>query len=253
MNYHKLYQRIIDKRKSQGFEGYGEWHHILPRSLGGSDHPNNFVKLTAREHFICHYLLTKLYTRNSKEWYKMINAFLMMKCGTNKRRYFNSRLYESLRKDFSTMMSFSQKGERNSQYGVIWIYNEKYMISKTVDKSEFEELEKDGWKIGRKMVFNKPQKYRMCLYCEKEFNLVNNEKLCSDTCKFHHNRPHYKYDIDKNVETLINTYKKCQHIGKTLDTIGLDSSKREGNFYFSSILKERGVKVKRKGGKRKHT
>ena len=36
---------------------YCEMHHIIPRSEGGSDEPSNIVALTAREHFLAHWLL----------------------------------------------------------------------------------------------------------------------------------------------------------------------------------------------------
>ena len=40
-------------------DGYVERHHVIPRSLGGSNKKSNLVALTYREHFICHWLLTK--------------------------------------------------------------------------------------------------------------------------------------------------------------------------------------------------
>lgn len=39
---------------------YYESHHIIPRALGGSDEGNNLVLLTAYEHYLCHWLLTKM-------------------------------------------------------------------------------------------------------------------------------------------------------------------------------------------------
>lgn len=61
MNYTKIYNQIIEKRRNNTPTGYIERHHILPRSLGGSDDEDNIVALTAREHFICHFLLIKMY------------------------------------------------------------------------------------------------------------------------------------------------------------------------------------------------
>lgn len=37
--------------------GYCEYHHIVPRCLGGSDEPSNLVALSYEEHFLIHYLL----------------------------------------------------------------------------------------------------------------------------------------------------------------------------------------------------
>lgn len=61
-----VYNSIISRAKARVLDGYGETHHIIPRSLGGSDDKTNLVKLTAREHFICHLLLTKMVTGKAK-------------------------------------------------------------------------------------------------------------------------------------------------------------------------------------------
>jgi len=39
-----------------------EKHHIIPRSLGGSDDKINLVRLTLKEHRLCHLLLTRMLT-----------------------------------------------------------------------------------------------------------------------------------------------------------------------------------------------
>ena len=41
--------------------GYTEKHHILPVCMGGSNVKANLVRLTAREHFIAHWLLYKIH------------------------------------------------------------------------------------------------------------------------------------------------------------------------------------------------
>lgn len=50
---------IIDNAKKCVKSGYVEKHHIIPKSLGGPNHKENLVDLSAREHFVCHLLLTK--------------------------------------------------------------------------------------------------------------------------------------------------------------------------------------------------
>jgi hypothetical protein len=39
---------------------YYEKHHILPRSMGGDNSKENLVNLTAREHFLAHWLLWRM-------------------------------------------------------------------------------------------------------------------------------------------------------------------------------------------------
>jgi hypothetical protein len=57
-------------------DGYVERHHILPRSMGGSDDPVNIVALTYREHFLAHWLLTKFTTGADRR--KMLHALYRM-------------------------------------------------------------------------------------------------------------------------------------------------------------------------------
>lgn len=65
MDYEKLYNNIINNAikqvRSKSKTAYFEAHHIFPKCLGGTDEKENIVLLTAKEHFICHHLLTKIY------------------------------------------------------------------------------------------------------------------------------------------------------------------------------------------------
>jgi len=45
---------------SRNITGYVEKHHIIPQSIGGKNTQNNIVSLTAKEHRLCHLLLTKM-------------------------------------------------------------------------------------------------------------------------------------------------------------------------------------------------
>ena len=119
MNYSKIYYSIIENRKNNPYEGYTEQHHILPKFLGGSDLPDNLVNLSAKEHFVCHLLLTKMYPVNTPNYYKMIKAFMMMLVcqSENQERFFSSRNYERLKIKFSQAQSIAQSREKNSQYG----------------------------------------------------------------------------------------------------------------------------------------
>lgn len=147
MNYKKVYEVIIHNRQLNPCDGYIERHHIIPKSLGGGDDSGNIVALTAREHFVCHCLLAKMYPEESFEWHKMNHAFMMMKCNSlTQNRYFNSRLYESLRGNFISVMAFAQSGQRNSQYGSMWICNVELQENRKVSKTD--DIP-DGWVKGR--------------------------------------------------------------------------------------------------------
>jgi len=74
--YTKWYNIIVQNALTRVNNGYIENHHIIPKSLGGLDTTENIVALTAKEHFICHLLLTKMVAGTMK--YKMHKAALMM-------------------------------------------------------------------------------------------------------------------------------------------------------------------------------
>jgi hypothetical protein len=186
--YTKLYFKLTSSSDSSG---YTENHHIIPKCLGGSDDTTNIVSLSARKHFLCHYLLIKMVPTKSPEFWKLIKAFNMMNSASdNQERYWNSRLYEKHRKLFTESMSVLQQGSNNSQYGKTWIYCPYTLISRPVLKSDLQTYLDNGCEKGRivdiqkfiqknkkKNITNKiskhflsEQKYRQLLidYYEKE-------------------------------------------------------------------------------------
>ena len=113
--YENWYNAITTKAKLRTIDGYKERHHIIPRSLGGPDTKENLVDLTAREHFICHWLLVKIYSGEAKS--KMVYALNGMKRnGQYTQRYetkITSRVYENLKKEFSIVHSATMKGKES--------------------------------------------------------------------------------------------------------------------------------------------
>lgn len=117
--YQTWYQQIIDRARGRTLTGYVERHHVVPHSLGGSDHADNLVRLTAREHFVCHWLLTKIYTGESR--YKMLDALRMMRAEKKgQKRYktkITARVYERIKKEYAQLQSQRYSGENNPMYG----------------------------------------------------------------------------------------------------------------------------------------
>ena len=77
MDYQKLYDDLINKARCESRAkvrggAYFEAHHIVPRCVGGGGHVrewkthSNIILLTAKEHFLAHYYLIKIYPENSK-------------------------------------------------------------------------------------------------------------------------------------------------------------------------------------------
>ncbi len=90
------------KQRKLGDGNYYETHHIIPRSLGGKNIEENLVLLTAREHYLAHYLLWKFSEGEKKS--KMAYAFYFMshKKGT---KIISSRAYEKAKKEFTERVS----------------------------------------------------------------------------------------------------------------------------------------------------
>ena len=84
MNYDRIYNELINKRRYYYLVGSGEKHHIVPKCMGGSNSPANLVKLTYREHFIAHRLIAKMYPSNYKLKYSLYMMTLVQSSDSRK-------------------------------------------------------------------------------------------------------------------------------------------------------------------------
>jgi hypothetical protein len=123
MDYKKIYDDLmLDrinlkplrlKQKRDGF--YFEGHHIIPKCKGGTGNSNrpknnvNIVLLTAREHFLAHWLLWRIYGDR-----QMALAFHKMMSNTkNTNRINSSRGYTEAREAFKMTNIGNQYGKGN--------------------------------------------------------------------------------------------------------------------------------------------
>ena len=154
MDYRKIYYSLIENRRSNPITRemcYCEEHHVLPRSLGGKDNKDNLVLLTAREHFVAHLLLAKMYLieegADSKEYRKMAYALWYL-LGKHKGNMLviSSRKYEKLKQEFAKVNSNEHSGERHWHYGQHWDEETKEKIRRA--------------HIGKKVAPEHLEKYR---------------------------------------------------------------------------------------------
>ena len=104
--YTQWYYNIINRAQERLLDCYTEEHHIIPKSLNGSNNSTNLVLLTAREHLICHMLLTKMVSGKAHQ--KMIHAWWAMatlEADCQQRYRLTSRKYETVRKAYSEYFS----------------------------------------------------------------------------------------------------------------------------------------------------
>lgn len=103
MDYQKVYRRIVERGQvREPIKGeYYETHHIVPKCMGGGEEMENLTALTAREHFISHWLLARIYPSHQgitySFWSMCVHTF-----GDFGERYIpSSRAYEEAREFFS--------------------------------------------------------------------------------------------------------------------------------------------------------
>lgn len=116
MNYLKIYNSLISKAQTRGWiksdntlENPIEIHHIVPKSMGGSDEPSNLVGLTLREHVIAHILLAKAH--GGLYW----RAAYGMMFG-NRLNEISTRTIETLMRESRKLISASMIGNTNGSY-----------------------------------------------------------------------------------------------------------------------------------------
>ena len=109
---------IVKASQRSNYTGYSEKHHIVPKCLGGSNKKDNLVKLTAREHFICHLLLPRMVETaefKKKMWYAA--WCLISNCGpTNNRIFkFNAKSFATIREHHSAQVSKMRLGKKHTE------------------------------------------------------------------------------------------------------------------------------------------
>lgn len=93
-HHYNRYTRFIDSLRGQSVDGYAEVHHIVPRSLGGSDDADNLIQLTARQHYVAHWILSRALGGSAARAFFMMSNF-------GKYGKVNSTTYAKAREDYS--------------------------------------------------------------------------------------------------------------------------------------------------------
>lgn len=135
--YHMWYYNIITNAHSRNLTsrsaakkalGYVEKHHIIPKCLfkentidSDPQSTDNLVFITAKEHFVCHHLLTKMTT--GRNLCRMQKALDKMLCVNNKQERYKitARLFEQIRiasgKAHSILIKGTQVGTNSPNFG----------------------------------------------------------------------------------------------------------------------------------------
>ena len=180
MNYQKIYDQLVSHRQENPATGYTERHHILPKSLGGSDDPSNLVVLTGREHWVAHMLLHKIHRCLSTAC--ACHRMTFCKRGFIK----NSRMFQYVREEhakYASILGKQRVGKKNGSFGTMWICNVDLQENKKISKDD--EIP-DGWVKGRNKWALIPLP-RLCEKCGGVFYAIKKAKrrFCCSECASH--------------------------------------------------------------------
>lgn len=228
--YTQCYQKIINRSQNrQLVDEYTERHHIIPKSMGGDDNIHNIATLTAREHFICHLLLTKMVS--GPLLHKAIKAARMMAIitGPGQQRYkVNSRIYEILMRNLTVPeevrqnMSAGQKQRFSKSPGTFKNkkHKEETLVKLRRPKSEEQKLNQSIVMTGRfkgRVPHNKGKTYEE-LYGEKRaIELKEKVKKLGEKNGFYGKQHSAEQRERKRQEKLATPKKVCYYCNKEVD------------------------------------
>lgn len=219
--YTKWYYSIIESARSRLVIADNiETHHIIPESFfinrtrkgplgwleGDSEDPKNKVKLTSREHLICHLLLVKMTVGTPRK--KMVHGLWMMTRNKKNRIRLTARQYEFARKEFSKTIK-----ETNSRPRRSLTEEEKRIRSiklKGISKSETTKLKmKDAWSHRDRTVSEDTR---------QKLKAANDTYWSSETVRNEQSnkRKAYLSQNPRSMETMVanvNKRAKCKHCG----------------------------------------
>lgn len=150
MDYKKIYDLLIEKAKNRILpkDTYFEKHHIIPICVGGELYnENNIVNLTAREHFIAHKLLCKIYKYPGIRYAYSMMVFTSMNYIKNKEKASTKRCYRISSREYEECRNFLTKQISKKFKGSIYINNGEIQIM--VHKEELQDYLDYGWKKGK--------------------------------------------------------------------------------------------------------
>jgi len=165
MNYKNIYQKLIEKAQIRlKPDCYTEIHHIIPKSLGGSNKCENLVALTAREHFVAHLLLAKIHGG------KLAQAAYFMMFNPKGRKYTN-RHYSWLKEANSKHLQETMSCENNPMFGRIGENSPRY------GKNPYENFTENDMKIFKEKMSKLTSGENNPRYGKSPFEYFTEEEL----------------------------------------------------------------------------
>jgi hypothetical protein len=189
MDYKKIHDKIIERARTRRLEGYVEKHHIIPKCMNGTNEPNNLVKLTAREHFLIHWLLHEIYPDNTDLKYAF---WSMCRNSGNQQRYKpSSRVYEYAKhKMLEVWIKFKPSDNqinsiKESLTGTKWYHKPDGRNLRAFPNDP--KIIEEGWLLGRfggKSISDNANKEKEKKYEGKKLPSTSNKRCSIDGVEF---------------------------------------------------------------------
>lgn len=165
--YTKTYFRIIERAKNQNtikLKSH-QTHHIVPKSIGGTDEANNLVNLTYKEHRVCHCLLVKMQPCKQDE-IKMRHAYGFF----NKNSKFNGPRYK--------------RGKENifASDRIIQLVKQRMTTNNPMKDPHIQQRRLESWRINRAAKDHIPPRVLKDKYVTP-FGIFKTKKAIQQVCK----------------------------------------------------------------------
>lgn len=207
--YTTWYYQIIASAKKCPPLGYSETHHIIPRCMGGSNKENNLIKLSARQHFICHLLLTKM-VHEEPFLSKLKYAAILLKSVNG--YTIPSKVYEHLRTNIKQTPEWVEKrtigfrGRVSPTKGMTpWNKGLTKETSESVRKASYQPKGGTPWNLGKPATEEHKRNIKngmaranisyahmrtrvQCIYCDVESTQSAITRYHNDNCKHKGNK-----------------------------------------------------------------
>ena len=232
--YTKEYYQIIDsaivripqtatRQEAKKILLYTEKHHIIPRSLGGTDEITNLVWLTAAEHLKVHLLLVKMVTQKT-HLRKMNSAAVRMANPQSRtqKRIIDAELIDELgsiriecAKLHSEYMKEKHKGKNNPMYGKH--HSDSSKSAKRAAMTGFKRSDENKKNCSKSKIGDKNPgaKTVTCPHCGTVGKSGGMRKHHFDHCK-----EHLIYTFNHQTGTTF-TGTRREFVGKHLNGIGV--------------------------------
>ena len=229
--YKEFIQNILDTRgrfgipktDEKGKKIYKERHHIVPKSLGGTNDKNNLIDLFAKEHFVAHKLLVKENPTNKS----LIYAWWTM-CQIKGRDYQDRYVptaeeYEEARIAIALMESESRIGDKNPRFG-------KHTPMSEETKEKLRQIN-----LGRKMPSYAIEKMRQAKIGKK---LTEEHKLkISESTKGRkvHGKPVLCVELNKIFQSTMDAERETGIPNTNIGLVCRDKRKTAGGYHWNYI------------------